>query len=216
MNILIIDNYDSFTYNLYQMIGELAEKKRNQGLIANYQIDVVRNDEIDLEEIKGRKTDRIILSPGPGNPEDEAYFGIGKQIIKELGRVTPILGVCLGMQGIASAFGGRITSAKLPMHGKISTITHTNQSVFAGLPVHLDMMRYHSLKADAQSLPKCLEVTAIAGEYTQEQLIEQIKSSNEIEIMGIKHKEYPIHGVQFHPESFASEAGEDLINRFLF
>lgn len=216
MNILIIDNYDSFTYNLYQMIGELAEKRRNQGLIANYKIEVVRNDKISLEDIKSRKPDRIILSPGPGNPEDEAYFGIGKKIIKELGQATPILGVCLGMQGIVSAFGGRITAAKLPMHGKVSTITHTNQSVFAGLPIHLDMMRYHSLCADTQSLPECLKVTAIVGEYSQEQFMEQIKGSNPIEIMGIKHKEHPIHGVQFHPESFASEAGADLVSHFLF
>lgn len=216
MNILIIDNYDSFTYNLYQMIGELVQKKRHKSAITEDKIEVFRNDEITLEEIKQHHPDRIILSPGPGNPEDEHYFGIGKQIIQTLGKDIPILGVCLGMQGIVAAFGGKIKPSKLPMHGKVSCITHNQQSVFRTLPPHLDMMRYHSLEADPCSLPECLQITAIVGEHDPNTFIQQTKQSKDIEIMGIQHKDYPIHGVQFHPESFASEAGEYLLSTFLF
>lgn len=216
MNILIIDNYDSFTYNLYQMIGEIAQSQQSQSNLEHYNIQVVRNDEMSLSQIKQQQPDRIILSPGPGNPEDDAYFGIGKQVINELGSQIPILGVCLGMQGIVSAFGGRIKASKLPMHGKISAITHNGQSIFSDLPHQLDMMRYHSLQADISTLPECLEVTAIVGELSQDEFKTQVDKACDVEIMAIRHKNQPIHGVQFHPESFASEAGRDLIRSFLF
>lgn len=198
------------------MIGEIAQVQQSQGKLAHYHIQVVRNDEMSLSKIKQQQPDRIILSPGPGNPEDDAYFGIGKQIITELGEKTPILGVCLGMQGIVSAFGGKIKASKLPMHGKISTITHNGQSIFSDLPHQLDMMRYHSLQADISTLPECLEITAVVGELSQEAFKTQLDTACNVEIMAIRHKQYPIHGVQFHPESFASEAGGDLIRAFLF
>ncbi|MDP3733302.1 MAG: aminodeoxychorismate/anthranilate synthase component II [Candidatus Daviesbacteria bacterium] len=195
MKILIIDNYDSFTFNLYQYAGEIL---KNSG--EDFAIDVVRNDQISLEEIKKRKYDRVIISPGSGDPSDKAYFGVCGEVIVKLGKKIPILGVCLGMQGIAFYFGGRVIKAKLPMHGKISIISHDKKGVFKGLPQNLEVMRYHSLIAEKETLPKVLEITAQADG----------------EIMGLRHKKYPIEGIQFHPESFATEGGKEILTNFLF
>lgn len=197
MRVLIIDNYDSFTYNLYQGVGELLEAKKPQ-----FTLDVFRNDKITVREIKKRNYDRIIISPGPGNPADRAYFGVCSKVITDIGRKTPLLGVCLGMQGIASCFGGQVVKAKLPMHGKISTITHDSNGAFKGLPQFIEVMRYHSLVADKQTLPVCLKITA--------------RSCDTGEIMGLRHTIYPIEGVQFHPESFATEGGKRILENFLF
>lgn len=195
MKVLIIDNYDSFTYNLYQYVGEILEAKKLQ-----FTLDVFRNNKITINKINKRCYDKIIISPGPGDPSDKAYFGVCSEVITEIGRKTPILGVCLGMQGIAYYFGGRIVRAKLPMHGKTSIITHDGKGVFKGLPQGLEVMRYHSLIAEKESLPKVLIITAQANE----------------EIMGLRHKKYPIEGIQFHPESFATEGGKRILKNFLF
>lgn len=197
MKVLIIDNYDSFTFNLYQYCGELLMKKQQ-----TFILDVIRNDAVTLGEIKKKKYDRIIISPGPGDPRDTKYFGVCKEVLTELGQNTPVLGVCLGMQGIASSFGGNIVRAKKPMHGKKSNIAHDAKGVFLSLPQNLEVMRYHSLIAEKKSLPECLEITATAKETG--------------EIMGLRHKVYPIEGIQFHPESFATEAGKTIIENFLF
>lgn len=197
MKVLIIDNYDSFTFNLYQYCGELLMKKYD-----TFILDVIRNDAITLDEIKKKKYDRIIISPGPGDPQDEKYFGVCKEVIIELGQHTPILGVCLGMQGIASSFGGKIVRAKKPMHGKKSTVSHDAKGVFTKLPQGLEVMRYHSLIAEKKSLPECLTITATATDSD--------------EIMGLRHNVFPIEGIQFHPESFATEAGKIMIENFLF
>ncbi len=208
MKILLIDNYDSFTYNLYQILGELLEKQQHLQQLKGYELKVVRNDELSLAQIKAYQPERIILSPGAGNPNDEAYFGVCKQVILQLGASIPILGVCLGMQGIVAAFGGEIVASKVPMHGKVSCITHNNSDLFKGLPHQLNIMRYHSLQAEPSTLPECLAVTAMVGE--------RFKLAEDMEIMGIRHTQYPIYGLQFHPESFASEAGEELLGQFLF
>ena len=218
MNVLIIDNYDSFTYNLYQTIGELLNKAAKTRLPDGFQVTVKRNDEISLAEAKALEPDRIIISPGPGSPDDDSYFGVCAEVIRTLGPTTPLLGVCLGMQGIAHIFGGTITRAALPMHGKTSPITHNGQGVFAKIPNHVDIMRYHSLMVEPASLPECLEITAITGEHP-DSLLDSLQSLNPrlpegAEIMGIAHKEWPIHGVQYHPESFATEGGEELIRNF--
>jgi anthranilate synthase component II len=194
MRVVILDNYDSFTYNLYQYVGELLQKKER-----NFVLDVVRNDAITLKEIKQRKYDKIIISPGPGDPSDKAYFGVCADVITQLGKTTAVLGVCLGMQGIAHYFGGKVVRAKKPMHGKTSIITHDEKGIFAGLPQDLEVMRYHSLIVEKKSLPECLTITATTGD----------------EIMGIRHRAYPIEGIQFHPESFATEAGKKMIENFL-
>ena len=196
MKILILDNYDSFTYNLYQYVGELLSSSKEP-----FTLDVVRNDAVTLDEIQERKYDRIIISPGPGDPSDKKYFGVCSGVITQLGKTTPVLGVCLGMQGIAHYFGGRVVRATLPMHGKTSIIQHDGKGVFAGLPQGLEVMRYHSLIADAASLPACLEVSARAGDTG--------------EIMGLRHREYPIEGIQFHPESFATQGGHEMLKNFL-
>ncbi|MCB1157886.1 MAG: aminodeoxychorismate/anthranilate synthase component II [Leptospiraceae bacterium] len=199
MKVLIIDNYDSFTYNLYQYIGELLENHTE-----SFILDVKRNDEISLAEIKERKYERIIISPGPGDPSDKAYFGVCSEVILELGKTVPVLGVCLGMQGIVHYFGGRIVRAELPRHGKTSIIEHDSSGVFTELPQGLEIMRYHSLIAEVSSIPSCLVVTAkVTGKETPE-------------IMGVRHKEYPIEGIQFHPESFATEGGMKMLENFLF
>jgi anthranilate synthase/aminodeoxychorismate synthase-like glutamine amidotransferase len=196
MNVLIIDNYDSFTFNLYQYAGEILQRKG-----AQFVIDVVRNDELSLREIQDRNYDKIIISPGPGDPADKAYFGVCADVITELGKTTPILGVCLGMQGIAHYFGGHVARAKLPMHGKTSSITHDGSGVFAKLPQDLEVMRYHSLIVEKNALPESLEITATANDTN--------------EVMGLRHKTYPIEGIQFHPESFATEAGKRMLENFL-
>ena len=160
MHVLIIDNYDSFTFNLYQFIGEILKAKVSEQFIHDFKISVKRNDELTLEQIAALSPDRIIISPGPGNPQDSAYFGVCAQVIKQLGRTIPTLGVCLGMQGIVHVFGGHIIKAKLPKHGKTDPIVHDNQGVFYDIPQGLNIMRYHSLVADNHSLPECLQITA--------------------------------------------------------
>ena len=197
MKVLILDNYDSFTYNLYQLAGEILKGKGEK-----FTLDVIRNDETTLEEIKKRNYDRIIISPGPGDPADKAYFGVCADVLTDLSTRIPVLGVCLGMQGMAHYFGGRVVRARIPMHGKPSAITHDGRGVFKNLPQHINVMRYHSLVADRDSLPGTLIVTATSDDTG--------------EIMGLRHTEYPIEGIQFHPESFATEGGKELLENFLF
>lgn len=218
MNVFIIDNYDSFTYNLYQYIGEILSSEKNRGGIDDFHITVKRNDKVTLDEIRRSNPDRIIISPGPGSPDDKHYFGVCAQVIEELGKVTPLLGVCLGMQGIVHVFGGKVVKAPVPMHGKISPITHNGRGMFDDIPDQLEVMRYHSLMAEAQSFPDCLQVTALVGPLSVEQFSDHdtIRAGGEFEIMGIQHRQYPIYGIQFHPESFATEAGRELIRNFLF
>ena len=217
MNILIIDNYDSFTFNLYQFIGEVLEREQRQGHLDSFNIVVKRNDEITLSEAQAMNPDRIIISPGPGSPDDKAYFGVCAEIITEMGPNTPLLGVCLGMQGIVHCFGGHIVKAPLPMHGKISPVNHDNSGVFQSLPDQLEVMRYHSLIANAATLPDCLRVNATVGELTQKDFDnrDRLAAAGDFEIMGVEHRDYPIIGIQFHPESFATEGGHDLIRNFL-
>lgn len=185
--ILLIDNYDSFSYNLYQMIGEIEPD-----------VKVVRNDKISVDEIRRLKPERIILSPGPGRPEDA---GILIEVVKTLGKEIPILGVCLGHQAVCAAFGAKITYAKEQMHGKQSQIKLDTESLlFAGCPQMTAAARYHSLAADADTIPDCLCVTA---------------ASEDGEIMGVQHKEYPICGVQFHPESIMTPDGKQMLKNFI-
>lgn len=191
MKILLIDNYDSFTYNLYQQIGELLEEKGVRGEVV-----VRRNDAITLS--KAKQFDQIILSPGPGNPADRKYFGVCVDILQHV-QTIPILGVCLGMQGMAQYFGGNVIRSKQMMHGKTSIISHDGKGIFVGIPQGIQVMRYHSLVADLQSLPSCLTVSATV----------------DAEIMGLRHNALPIEGVQFHPESFATEAGKLMLSNFL-
>ncbi|SCG85173.1 anthranilate synthase component II [Methanobacterium congolense] len=186
--ILIIDNYDSFTYNLYQMIGQIQED-----------ILVKRNDEITVDEIKELRPQGIIISPGPGNPENVGDFGVCMQVIKELGPEIPVLGVCLGHQGIFSAFGGKIILTE-PVHGKQSKIIHNGKGVFNGVENPLKAARYHSLLCDAETTPECIEIIA----KTDEGLI-----------MAIKHREFPIYGLQFHPESVGTKEGLRILKNFL-
>ena len=189
MKTVILDNYDSFTFNLYQYVGEIDERPL-----------VYRNDKISLDELRRLKPDRIIVSPGPGSPEDPEYFGVCRQAILELGPTIPLLGVCLGHQGIVHCFGGRVVRAREVMHGKTSYIFHNEYGVFAGLPRAFEVMRYHSLVGEPSSLPDCLEVTA--------------KTWDDV-IMGVQHKQYPIHGVQFHPESIGTTVGKQLLENFI-
>lgn len=195
MNILLIDNYDSFTYNLYQYVGELLDGT------GSFHVDVIRNDEINLQEITNAGYDRIIISPGPGDPSLPEYFGVCSQVLLEVGKTTPVLGVCLGMQGLAHYYGGKVVKAAVPMHGKTSRIQHDGKGVFTELPQDIEVMRYHSLVVEPGSVPEVLEVTA------------QVPESGEI--MGLRHKTYPIEGIQFHPESFATEGGKRMIANFL-
>jgi anthranilate synthase/aminodeoxychorismate synthase-like glutamine amidotransferase len=188
--IILIDNYDSFVYNLYQALGELT------GVEAT----VVRNDRTSVEAIAAEHPTHIIISPGPGNPEDPAWFGICREVILTLGRTVPLLGVCLGHQGIGVAFGGRVVRAPKMMHGKTSPIRHNGEGLFAGLENPLEVMRYHSLMIDPDTLPGSLRVTA---------------TSEEGLIMGVAHTEHPIVGVQFHPESIGTRSGLQLLHNFL-
>lgn len=200
MKVLIIDNYDSFTFNLYQLVGEVLELSE-----IDFSLEVKKNDELTTEEIKKMNPERIIISPGPGEPSNEKYFGVCGRVIVGLGASIPLLGVCLGMQGIAYCFGGKIIRAREPRHGKTSTILHDQKGIFAGLPQELEVMRYHSLVVEDTPLPSCLEITA------------KVKGADGVsgEIMGLRHKIYPIEGVQFHPESFATEGGRQMISNFL-
>lgn len=185
--IMIIDNYDSFTYNLYQYIGEL-----------NPCIEIYRNDRITVEEIREKNPTHIIISPGPGFPKDA---GISAKIPVELGSRIPVLGVCLGHQGIGEAFGGKVVHAENLMHGKSSEIEINNDcAIFAGLPDRITAARYHSLIVQREALPEALEITAISPEN---------------EIMGLKHRDYPVFGIQFHPESIMTAYGKDILRNFL-
>ena len=184
--LLMIDNYDSFTYNIVQYFGELGEEVRT-----------VRNDQITLEQIAAMKPDRICISPGPKAPKDA---GISLAILREFKGKLPILGVCLGHQAIGEAFGGNVIRAKQVMHGKTSSIAHIGEGVFTDLPSPFTVIRYHSLAIERSSLPSCLEVTAWTDDG---------------EIMGVRHKDYDIEGVQFHPESILSEHGHALFKNFL-
>jgi len=184
--VLMIDNYDSFTYNLVQYLGELGAD-----------VKVVRNDEAGLEEIEGMQPDRIVISPGPCSPNEA---GVSLGLIGRLGGAVPILGVCLGHQAIGQAYGGKVVHAKTLMHGKTSPIHHAGQGVFAGLPSPFTATRYHSLAVERTSLPDCLEVTA----WTEDG-----------EIMGLRHRSLPVEGVQFHPEAILTEHGKRLLANFL-
>jgi len=197
MKVLIIDNYDSFTYNLYQLAGDLLLQESPANVL-----DVCRNDKISLKEIKA-KYDKVILSPGPGNPADKAYFSVCADLLQNPQKDLPLLGVCLGMQGIAHYFGGKVVRAPQPMHGKTSPIKHDNKGVFKNIPQKVEVMRYHSLMVENNSLPECLEITAYTDDSTKE-------------IMGLRHKDYPIEGIQFHPESFATQEGNTMLKNFLF
>ncbi|KRG36926.1 MAG: aminodeoxychorismate/anthranilate synthase component II [Psychrobacter nivimaris] len=189
--ILMIDNYDSFTYNIVQYFGELKQD-----------ITVWRNDQVSIEQIKTLAPDVIVIGPGPCDPD---RAGISLQAIKTFKGIIPILGICLGHQAIGQAFGGQVVKAGEVMHGRLSAIYHNEQGVFSGLPNPSQVTRYHSLVIDKTSLPDCLELTA----WTQ-----NADGSIE-EIMGIRHKAFAVEGVQFHPESILSEAGYQLLNNFL-
>jgi anthranilate synthase/aminodeoxychorismate synthase-like glutamine amidotransferase len=183
---LVIDNFDSFTYNLVQYYGELGVDQK-----------IFRNNEITPEEVLAHKPDRVLLSPGPCTPDDA---GCCLDLLDKLKGKVPIFGVCLGHQCIGQYFGGKIIRADRIMHGKLSPVKHDQKGVFADLPQDFQATRYHSLVIEKESCPDCLEITA---------------ETQEGEIMGVRHKELPIHGVQFHPESIASEYGKELLNNFL-
>ncbi len=191
VKVIMVDNYDSFTYNLVQYFGELGAE-----------VKVVRNDELTVEELNQLPVDKIVISPGPCTPKEA---GISVETILKFAGEKPILGVCLGHQSIAHAFGGNIVHAKSIMHGKTSPVFHQNSGVFKGLNNPFIATRYHSLVIDQQSLPDCLEVTA----WTEDE------EGNIDEIMGVRHKELDIEGVQFHPESILTEHGHDMLKNFL-
>jgi anthranilate synthase component 2 len=185
--VLVIDNYDSFTYNLVQYLGELGAELR-----------VMRNDQASVDEVKAARPDRIVISPGPGRPEDA---GITIPVIEQLGECVPILGVCLGHQAIGAAFGGRVVRASVPMHGKTSTIDHDGRGVFAGIGGSFAASRYHSLIVADEGWPDALEVAA--------------RTHDDGIVMGLRHKQRPIHGVQFHPESILTGEGRTILRNFL-
>ncbi len=212
MRVYIIDNYDSFTYNLYQYIGEVLSTEQNRGAIEQFDIIVKRNDEVTVEDVKAAQPDCIIISPGPGSPDDQAYFGVCAQVIEQLGPNIPLLGVCLGMQGIVHVFGGKVVKAQVPMHGKISPIDHSGEGLFRAIPNGLEVMRYHSLVAENTALPESLTITAVVGSLSA---AHGGASPESYEIMAVQHSLHPIYGIQFHPESFATEGGKELIRNFL-
>lgn len=190
MKTIILDNYDSFTYNLYQYIAELGGNPI-----------VFRNDEISIKEIEKMKPSHIVISPGPGTPEKKKDFGVCGDVIRLLGKKIPILGVCLGHQGIANVFKGRIIQAPSIMHGKTSQVSLLESVLFKGIPKKVQVMRYHSLVVDPKSFPKDLKVTAMEEE--------------EGVIMGLEHTKYPIYGIQFHPESIGTPDGMKMLKNFL-
>lgn len=190
MKILVIDNYDSFVYNIAQLLGELKTDPF-----------VVRNDRITLVQAKNMRPDAIIISPGPGHPADRKYFGVCTDVIRELGPKIPILGVCLGHQGIVHAFGGNVINAGKVRHGKTSAVRYLNDRLFDNVNNPFKATRYHSLVADKNTVPSCIEVTA--------------KALDDGEIMAIRHKEYLIEGVQFHPESVLTSEGRKILQNFL-
>ena len=187
--ILMIDNYDSFTYNLVQYLGELGAEVRT-----------VRNDAVSVDEVQQMEPEGIVISPGPCTPNEA---GISLDVVQRLGKDTPILGVCLGHQCIGQAFGGKVVRARRIMHGKTSMIFHRSQGVFAGLPQPFEATRYHSLLVEKESIPECLSVMA----WTDYE--------GGHEIMGLRHRHYPVQGVQFHPESILTTCGKDLLRNFL-
>ena len=184
--LLLIDNYDSFTYNLFQYLSELGEE-----------VVVVRNDKITLAEIEKAKPERIVISPGPSTPQNA---GISNEVIKHFGSTLPLLGICLGHQCIGYSYGAEIGRANEIMHGKSSLIHHADQGVLSGLPNPFSAIRYHSLRVEREDLPECFEITA----WTDDK-----------EIMGLRHKQHPVEGIQFHPESFMTEVGKDILRNFL-
>ena len=188
--VFVLDNYDSFTYNLVQYIGELGA-----------QVEVRRNDQITVEEVEALRPDRIVVSPGPCTPHEA---GISIELIRYFAGKTPILGVCLGHQAIGEAFGGRVVRAPHLMHGKTSAVMHDNKTVFQGLPMPMTATRYHSLIVEARDLPAELEVSAWTTEKDGTRTI-----------MGLRHRNYPVEGVQFHPESVLTDAGKKLVQNFL-
>ncbi len=189
MKVLLIDNFDSFTYNLYQYVGELAED-----------VTVVRNNDIPFDSIRAGDFSHIVISPGPGDPTDEAYFGGTSKVIKEFHGTYPLLGICLGHQGIGAAFGADVVKAPVIMHGKTSTFSHNGEGILHGIPEEITVMRYHSLVVDPKTMPKELIVDAVADDGS---------------IMAFHHAKQPTFGLQFHPESFATPAGKLLLGNFL-
>jgi anthranilate synthase/aminodeoxychorismate synthase-like glutamine amidotransferase len=185
--VLVIDNYDSFTYNLVQYLGELGAEVR-----------VMRNDQATVNDVAAAKANRIVISPGPGRPEQA---GITMDVIKQLGATTPILGVCLGHQAIGAVFGGTVVRASVPMHGKTSTIDHDGRGVFQGIHGPFVASRYHSLVVAQDGLPDALEVSA--------------RTQGDATIMGLRHRTWPVHGVQFHPESVLTGEGKTILRNFL-
>jgi anthranilate synthase component II len=190
MKILVIDNYDSFVYNLAQLLGELRTQPT-----------VLRNDRITLEDVVKMDPDAIVISPGPGHPADRKYFGVCTDVIGELGENIPILGVCLGHQGIVHAFGGKVINAKKIRHGKTSLVQYTADRLFEDVANPFKATRYHSLVADQKTFPSCLEVTA--------------RALDDGEIMGIRHRQYLMEGVQFHPESVLTGEGRRMLLNFI-
>ena len=186
--LLIIDNYDSFTYNLVQYFGEMGAE-----------MEIRRNDQITLEQIAALKPSHICVSPGPCTPKEA---GISSEVIRRFGSTTPLLGVCLGHQCIGDVFGGDVVRAPRLMHGKVSRIRHHGESVFKNMPADFEATRYHSLIIKRDTLPDCLEITALSAD-------------DETEVMGVRHKQHPIHGVQFHPESILTQDGKRLLKNFL-
>ena len=185
--VLVIDNYDSFTYNLVQYLGELGAD-----------VQVMRNDVVTLDDVVNARAERIVISPGPGRPEQA---GVTMDVIRRLGRATPILGVCLGHQAIGAVFGGEVVRAGVPMHGKTSTIEHDGLGVFSGIPGPFVASRYHSLVVAESGLPADLEITA--------------RTREDSNIMGLRHRTWPVHGVQFHPESILTGEGKHILRNFL-
>ena len=190
MKVLVIDNYDSFVYNLVQYIGELGGEPV-----------VYRNDRLTLEQAIELEPQRIVISPGPGTPEDPQYFGVCSAVLREMSCKIPTLGVCLGNQGIISVFGGKVVRAKRLMHGKTSIIRHDGKGLFDGVKNPFTATRYHSLVGEKTSIPSCIKVSA--------------QSTDDYEIMAVRHRTYPITGVQFHPESILCEDGKKIIKNFL-
>ncbi len=190
--IFLLDNYDSFTYNLVQRIGEIDP---------TVEIRVERNDQTTLEEIEDLKPERIIISPGPCTP---AEAGLSCEVIRHFGPKLPVLGVCLGHQSLAEVYGAKVVRAARLMHGKTSEISHQGQGIFAGLPNPFTATRYHSLIVPKETIPDCLQITAWVHDDGQA-----------FEVMGLQHREFPVYGVQFHPESFLTEKGYDLLRNFL-
>lgn len=189
MKVLLVDNFDSFTFNLYQYLGELADS-----------VEVVRNIEIPFEDVEEGLYTHIVISPGPGDPTDPEYFGQNRKLIEKFHKRYPILGICLGHQGIGAYFGGKIVKSPKIMHGKTSTFSHSGTGLLQGLPDEITVMRYHSLVVDEKDFPNQLNIDA---------------KSDDGSIMAFHHSAYPVYGLQFHPESFRTETGKKILSNFL-